>query len=50
MFDRSAFSDRAAAADFLGSLFEASTASALIGTDLDGRIMLWNGGAPRQYG
>jgi protein-histidine pros-kinase len=50
MFDRSAFSDRAAAADFLGSLFEASTACALIGTDLDGRIMLWNGGARRLYG
>src|SRR5438067_5706580 len=34
---------------FLTSLLEASTEYAIIGTDLDGKILLWNEGARRLY-
>lgn len=37
-------------ADFLGSVIQASTAYAIITTDLQGVILLWNEGARRLYG
>lgn len=37
-------------ADFLGSVIQASTESAIIATDLHGVILLWNEGARRLYG
>lgn len=36
--------------NFLSSLFESSTEYAIIAVDPDGKILLWNEGARRQYG
>jgi PAS domain S-box-containing protein len=36
--------------DFIGSILESSTEYAIIGHDLNGKIVLWNEGARRLYG
>ena len=48
--DASTFLDPAEAADFVGTVLEASTEYSIIGADLDGKILLWNEGARRNYG
>ena len=36
--------------DFMANVLESSTEYALIGKDLEGKILLWNEGARRLYG
>ncbi|MCU1430556.1 MAG: sensor hybrid histidine kinase [Actinomycetia bacterium] len=48
--DQTAFPDTETALDFLGSVLESSTEYSIIGTDLDGTILLWTAGARRLYG
>src|SRR5438128_9813129 len=38
------------ALDFIGNILESSTEYSIIGTDLEGTILLWNEGARRLYG
>lgn len=50
LFDSSTYQNLQEALDFVSNILEASTEYALIGTDLDGRILLWNKGAHLLYG
>jgi len=50
MFDVTAFGDEPQAWDFVLNLLQASTEYSIIGTSLDGTILLWNEGARRVYG
>ncbi len=50
LLDPALFEDTQAAANFIGSLLEASTEYSVIGKDLKGKIQLWNEGARRLYG
>jgi PAS domain S-box-containing protein len=50
LFDSNAFEDADEAVEFIGTVLEASTEYSIIGTDLDGKILLWNMGARRLYG
>ncbi len=49
-FDRTLMGDAEQALELLGSFLESSTEYSVIGTDLDGKIVLWNEGARRIYG
>jgi protein-histidine pros-kinase len=50
LFDRSLFADPQDAIDFITAVLQASTEYSMIGSDLDGTIILWNEGARRLYG
>jgi PAS domain S-box-containing protein len=50
LFDVSAFGDEPQAWDFVLNLLQASTEYSIVGTGLDGTILLWNEGARRIYG
>src|ERR1700687_2422380 len=50
LFDRSIVGDTQEALDFITSILQASSEHSMIGTDLDGKILLWNEGARRLYG
>ncbi|MDQ1521030.1 MAG: hypothetical protein QOI55_2103, partial [Actinomycetota bacterium] len=49
-FDNSVIRDAQTAVDFIGTILESSTEYSIIGTDLEGTILLWNEGARRLYG
>ncbi len=44
LFDGTIVSTTEQALDFIGNVLESSTEYSIIGKDLDGRILLWNGG------
>ena len=50
MLDAATFLNPGEAADFAVTVLEASTEYSIIGEDLDGKILLWNEGARRNYG
>ncbi len=50
LIDPHLFADAHAAANFIGSVLEASTEYSIIGIDFEGTIVLWNEGARRLYG
>jgi PAS domain S-box-containing protein len=50
LFDRAPGSSVQEGIDFLANVLESSTEYAVIGTGLDGTILLWNEGARRLYG
>jgi protein-histidine pros-kinase len=50
LFDRTLLASAEQALDFIGNVLESSTEYAVIGTDLGGKILLWNEGARRTYG
>jgi PAS domain S-box-containing protein len=50
LLDPDLFADPQVAANFIGSVLEASTEYSIIGQDLEGNIQLWNEGARRIYG
>jgi PAS domain S-box-containing protein len=50
LVDPALFADPYAAANFIGSVLEASTETSIVGVDLEGNIQLWNEGARRLYG
>jgi PAS domain S-box-containing protein len=50
LFDAAAFSSSEETVDFVGGVLESSTEYALIATDSQGVIVLWNEGARRLYG
>jgi PAS domain S-box-containing protein len=50
LLDIGAFGSAEELIDFIGTVLEASTEYSIIGTDLEGKIVLWNFGARRLYG
>src|SRR2546430_17487276 len=50
LFDHAIVGNAERAVEFVGNILESSTEYSVIGKDLDGRILLWNGGARRLYG
>lgn len=50
LFDTTAIREGREALDFLANVLESSTEYSIIGSDLEGTIMLWNEGARRAYG
>lgn len=50
LFDSAIVGGAQEAVDFIGSVLESSTEYSIIGSDLDGKILLWNEGARRIYG
>jgi PAS domain S-box-containing protein len=50
LFDRSILATAQQAFEFVSNILESSTEYSIIGTDLDGTIVLWNEGARRLYG
>lgn len=49
-FDDTILGTTEQALDFIGNIIESSTEYSIIGTDIDGGILLWNEGARRLYG
>ncbi len=50
LFDRTIIGDREEAIGFITNILEASTEYSIIGTTIDGTILLWNAGARLIYG
>lgn len=50
LFDSNVIREAKEAMEFLASILESSTEYSIIGSDLDGTIVLWNEGARRTYG
>ena len=50
LFDSTVIRGVQEAMDFMANVLESSTEYALIGKDLEGKILLWNEGARRLYG
>jgi PAS domain S-box-containing protein len=50
VFDSTILPDAAATVDFITNILQASTEYSVIGTSLDGTILLWNTGTRRIYG
>ncbi len=50
LFDRKLVGNAEEALDLIGNVLESSTEYAIIGKDLEGKILLWNEGARRLYG
>ena len=50
LFDSSIVGTAQEALDFIANILESSTEHSIIGTDLEGKIVLWNEGARRLYG
>lgn len=50
LFDTTVIREGREALDFLANVLESSTEYSIIGSDLEGTIMLWNEGARRAYG
>jgi PAS domain S-box-containing protein len=49
-FDHQIVSNAEETLELLGSVLKSSTENSIVGTDLDGKIVLWNEGARRIYG
>ena len=49
LFDSAIVSNPQEAVDFIGKILESATEYSIIGKDLDGKILLWNGGACHLY-
>ncbi len=50
LFDTAIVGETHQALDFITSILQASSEHSIVGTDLDGKILLWNEGARRLYG
>lgn len=50
LFDTTVIREDREALDFLANVLESSTEYSIIGSDLEGTIVLWNEGARRTYG
>ncbi len=50
LFDSAILGNAQEVVDFIANILESSTEYSIIGTDLDGKILLWNEGARRLYG
>ena len=50
LFDSAILGNAQEVVDFIANILESSTEYSIVGTDLDGKILLWNEGARRLYG